>query len=580
MLNDIALLWRHASPRRRWQFWLVVALMLVGAMAELVTIGAVIPLLVIASDPHRLASLPVVGGAAEHWLQASGIRPIYAAAALLGVSALVATLLRIALNGVSQRFVFAFHRDMVAALYARMLRQPYEWYTRQHSSIMLSAIEKADTMAVAVMAPLLNSFTSLCMALVLGGFMLAIDWAAALIALAVVGSIYGSIMVVSRAKVRSASIREAVLRSSRLRVLQDSLGGIREIILDETEGLFEARMLSLQNELRHISVYANLLSLTPRIVVEGTIIALVAVLALFFDTQPGGIVHALPALGALGLAAQRILPMVQFVYYGAVSYSLKRETVAELAGLLDLPLPAASTGSAAPLPLRHGIQLAHLGFAYDDGHQALANINLTIGKGERIGLIGKSGSGKSTLADVIMGLLAPQDGQLLVDGKPLAPHDMAAWRRQIAHVPQAIFLSDESIAANIAFGHAGHSIDRERAAAAARQAGLGEMLARLPEGLDTMVGERGVRLSGGQRQRIGIARALYKQASVLVLDEATSALDNATEEEVMQAVADLGNDLTVVIIAHRLSTVAGCDRIYRLEHGALVASGSYAQVVG
>jgi ATP-binding cassette subfamily B protein len=211
---------------------------------------------------------------------------------------------------------------------------------------------------------------------------------------------------------------------------------------------------------------------------------------------------------------------------------------------------------------------------------ALVDISLEIERGARVGLIGKSGSGKSTLVDLLMGLLDVDCGRMLIDGQPLTPSRKPAWQAQLAHVPQAIFLADGSIAANIAFGQDEAAVDRERVADAARRAGLGDFVASLPQGLDTAVGERGVRLSGGQRQRIGIARALFKQASVLVFDEATSALDDATEASVMAAIADLPRTLTIVIIAHRLTTLRMCDKIVRLEDGRIAGVGPYQELIG
>jgi ATP-binding cassette subfamily B protein len=232
------------------------------------------------------------------------------------------------------------------------------------------------------------------------------------------------------------------------------------------------------------------------------------------------------------------------------------------------------------LPARVQIDVEGLWFGYSDDEEVLKDINLTIRPGERVAFIGKTGSGKSTLTDVLMGLLTPSRGRILLNGEALDDGNIAEWQRRIAHVPQAIFLSDDSIAANIAFGSNRHEIDMERVRRAAERADIADFVERLPEGFETTVGERGIRLSGGQRQRIGIARALYKNASVLVLDEATSALDASTEAAVMEAVSGLDRELTVILIAHRLTTVAVCDTIYRLESGRIVQSGSYQEVVG
>jgi ATP-binding cassette subfamily B protein len=238
-----------------------------------------------------------------------------------------------------------------------------------------------------------------------------------------------------------------------------------------------------------------------------------------------------------------------------------------------LPIPA-------PLSFGDAIRFESVCFRYgSDGPWVLDGLSLAIPKGARIGFVGTTGSGKSTTLDLLMGLLEPASGQILVDGAPVNGERRRAWQRTIAHVPQSIYLADTTVAENIAFGVPREAIDPERVRQAARQAQIAEFIESRPDGYQAFVGERGIRLSGGQRQRIGIARALYKQATVLVFDEATSALDNATEQAVMDAIENLDRELTILIIAHRLSTVQRCDTIIELEHGRVVAQGSYEQLL-
>ena len=215
----------------------------------------------------------------------------------------------------------------------------------------------------------------------------------------------------------------------------------------------------------------------------------------------------------------------------------------------------------------------------DDAPEVIKRLNLQIPRGSRVGFIGKTGSGKSTAIDLIMGLLEPMSGGIEIDGQLLTSANRRAWQAQIAHVPQSIYLADVTIAENIAFGLDVHDIDQQRMREAARKAQLAEFIETLPAQYQTEVGERGVRLSGGQRQRIGLARALYKQADVLVLDEATSALDDATEKAVMEAIDSLGKGITVLMVAHRVSTLSSCDRIFELKNGSLLREGSYQEVI-
>jgi ATP-binding cassette subfamily B protein len=366
-----------------------------------------------------------------------------------------------------------------------------------------------------------------------------------------------------------------------MKVLQESWGGMRDIILDHSEPIFERKLAEYENEMRRLQAKAGFISEAPRFVVESFGIIVVALLAVYFSFQHGGVLLAIPILGAFALGAQRLLPLVQTVFRAWTSYSINSHFLMDVVELMNAPVNRATLAVRGDtLPAGVSIEVRDLSFAYSPDDEVLREINLSIRPGERVALIGKTGSGKSTLADVLMGLLTPSRGQILLGDAPLDERNIGEWQARIAHVPQSIFLSDDTIAANIAFGCDAAQIDMERVRHAADRADVTDFVERQPEGFDTMVGERGIRLSGGQRQRIGIARALYKNASVLVFDEATSALDGATEAAVMEAVAGLDRDLTVILIAHRLSTVALCDRVYRLEAGRIVQSGSYEEIVG
>ena len=249
--------------------------------------------------------------------------------------------------------------------------------------------------------------------------------------------------------------------------------------------------------------------------------------------------------------------------------------------LLDQPLPDyADLPAAEPLPFQQQIRLNNLSFRYStETPWVLQNLDITLSKGSRVGFIGTTGSGKSTLLDIIMGLLQPNEGGLEVDGQPITAANYRNWQAHIAHVPQAIFLADSTIEENIAFGIPKELIDHDRVRQASKQAQIAEIIESWPKQYQTFVGERGIRLSGGQRQRIGIARALYKQADVIIFDEATSALDNETEQAVMQAIEGLSKDLTILIIAHRLTTLKNCTQVIELGDGGIKRIGTYSEIV-
>jgi ATP-binding cassette subfamily B protein len=320
---------------------------------------------------------------------------------------------------------------------------------------------------------------------------------------------------------------------------------------------------------------------SPRFAMEALGMVLIAALAYVLSHQAHGATTVLPVLGALALGAQRLLPALQQGYAAWASMAGSHASLAATIELLDQPLPVELLSPApAPLPFRNAIRFRNVRFRYSsDGPWVLDGLDLTIPQGARIGLVGGTGSGKSTTLDLLMGLLVPTEGEVMVDGQVVTGSLARAWQRTIAHVPQSIYLADTTMAENIAFGVPRAEIDLERVRDAARQAQIADFIESRPEGYDAHVGERGVRLSGGQRQRIGIARALYKRASVLILDEATSALDNETERSVMQAIEGLQRNLTILLIAHRLSTVRHCDTIAELEHGRIVAQAPYEKLL-
>lgn len=328
-----------------------------------------------------------------------------------------------------------------------------------------------------------------------------------------------------------------------------------------------------------------MVNMLPGHIMQAVVFGGVVGVLLYLKQAYGSMAGALPVLSAFAFAAYRLLPALQQIFRHITSM---RANSASLDGLIaEIRSLESVSGSVIQEPrsrfpaLEDDIKLVDIRYSYPAASEtALKGVSVTIGAKERIGLVGSSGSGKTTTVDVVLGLLAPSSGNMFVDGVKITRENVRQWQRSIGYVPQHIFLADETIAANIAFGMKPDEIDRESVIRAAKLANLHEFITtRLPEGYDTEVGERGVRLSGGQRQRIGIARALYHDPDVLILDEATSALDNQTEKAVMEAVDKLAHQKTIVLIAHRLSTVRECDRIYLLSDGQVIGEGRFDELV-
>jgi ATP-binding cassette subfamily B protein len=405
-----------------------------------------------------------------------------------------------------------------------------------------------------------------------------------LIALAIFcgfGLIYAVIVRMTRNRLLINS--QCIARESTrvIKSLQEGLGCIRDVLIDGSQATFCNIYRNADQPLRVAQGNSSFIGASPRYGVETFGTLLIAMLAYSLSKQAEGIAMAVPILGVLAMGAQRLLPVLQ-QGYGAWSYIQGGQTsLRDVLELLDQPLPDyADLPVSKPLPFQQQIALKNLSFRYSpQGPLVLSNLNLCIAKGGSVGLIGTTGSGKSTLLDIVMGLLQPTEGSLEIDGQPITPANCRAWQAQVAHVPQAIFLADNTIEENIAFGVPKDQIDHERVRKAARQAQISDTIESWTGQYQTLVGERGVRLSGGQRQRIGIARALYKRVNVIIFDEATSSLDNETEQAVTQAIENLGDDLTIIIIAHRLTTLKNCKQVVELGGGGVLRIGTYHDIV-
>jgi ATP-binding cassette subfamily B protein len=570
----------HCSAPRRKHLRYVLALMIVGAFAELATIGAVLPFLALLADPGQVTEF-----ASGRWLMniagiSRGEDLVLVAAVIFACVAILAGAVRLMLAWSSQAFVFRFGHELGVELQRRILSQPYTYHVMTNSSQAVGALDKLNALVLQVVLPAMVGASSVLISLFLLVSLLVIDWVTATSAAAIFCLTY---ILVSKLTQRSLSANAMTINQSypaRIQAAQESYGAIRDILLDDSQPEYVRHFAAIDLRLRNAQIVNSFIGAAPRFIMEAAGMVLIAILALLLSDRPGGLVEAIPILGALALGAQRLLPLLQQVYYGWAQLRGHEAVLYDVLGLLRLPMQSSQRSAPAALPRWQTIDLDGLEFRYPGRDEpVLKSINLTIAAGSRVALIGKTGSGKSTLVDILMGLLEPTSGVLRLDGTPLTGEHLRAWQATVAHVPQSIFLADATIGRNIAFGAPAENIDLARVHAAAKQAQLHDFVMELPDQYETEVGERGVRLSGGQRQRLGLARALYKRSSILVLDEATSALDEATEAAVMRSLQGLDGQLTVIMIAHRLSTIANCDLVVRLDNGRIVKSGSYQSVV-
>lgn len=574
-------LWRHLSRRRRMQFGLLLLLMIIASFTEVLSIGAILPFLAILTAPSRVLAHPN----AQPIIHALGINSpeqlLLPLTIAFGLAAVVAGAVRLLLTWASTRLSFATGADLSIDIYRRTLYQPYAVHVARNSSEVINGIvTKASGVIYGIIGPALTLISSILMLVAIFAILLTVEPIISLVAFSGFGMIYGTIIRVTRTQKISNSKRIARESTQVIKSLQEGLGGIRDVLIDGSQSAYCQIYRSADHPLRLAQGSNQFIGLAPRYGVEALGMVLIAILAYVLSRQSDGVARAIPVLGALALGAQRMLPVMQQAYASWSSIQGGQVSLKDALDLLDQPLPDhADQPPATPLAFQRQIGLNNLSFRYSPQTPwVLQNLNLSIAKGSRVGFIGATGSGKSTLLDIVMGLLAPTEGKLEVDGQSVTGN-RRAWQAHIAHVPQAIFLADSTIEENIAFGQPKNKIDRQRVMQAARQAQIADIIESWPEQYQTFVGERGVRLSGGQRQRIGIARALYKKADVIIFDEATSALDSETERAVMEAIEGLSEELTILIIAHRLTTLSDCTQIVELSGGVIRRIGSYRDIV-
>ena len=581
ILDLLMRLWQHLSRRRQRQFWLVLALMLVSASAEIISLSAVLPFLGILISPEKVFDHPLASNVVQFLNITSADQLVFPLTITFISAALVAGAIRMFLLWVNTRLAYASATDLSVHVYERTLYQPNSVHVSRCSDEVISAITQKVDHVVSVLTSLLLLISS---AVLLGAIistLVVIDPLIAFIAAAGFSLIYGLVTWLIRYRLRRNSQCIAREETHVVKALQEGLGGIRDVLLDGTQRVYCNIFYKAQYPLKRASGNNLFIGGSPRFAIEALGIALIASLSYGLSIKYEGLSPILPTLGALVLGMQRLLPALQQGYSSWVIILSSHDSIADVIELLDQPLPMKElVADLEPLHFQDRIQFDKVCFRYgSEGPWVVDGLNFTIPKGIRLGIVGSTGSGKSTTLDLLMGLLLPTEGKLLVDGQDISGSSVRAWQRSIAHVPQSIYLADSSIAENIAFGVPLKEIDLDRVKQAADKAQISDFIESRPEGYGAFVGERGIRLSGGQRQRIGIARALYKQVSVLVFDEATSALDNETEQSVMRAIKELNSDFTILLIAHRLTTIQDCDFIIELEHGKVVAQGTYENLL-
>ena len=564
----------------------LLALTIVNAAVQTLGIASVMPFLSVLADPETIHR--------NEWLSAAftllGFEETRGFLFFLGVVAFALIVLGNAVQAATQwattRFVHMRQFSLSWRLMADYLRRPYTFFvTRNSSDLAKTILEETSQVITGGVMPALQLVSNSLLALAIVGFLLTVEPGLALIAAGAMSAIYGLIFLASKAWLRRIGAERVTANQERFTTVSEAFAGAKEIRLLGQERPYLQRYRQAARDFARHQANATLLGQLPQYAIEAVAVGGVFLLILYLMADGSGIAAVLPVLGVYAMAAKRLVPAFQKVFGAVAKLRFVMPAIDALLADLgehadSLPLPQTHSG-LEPLAPHREVALERVTYRYPGSSEpALHGLSLRIPANSTVGLIGSSGAGKSTLVDLLLGLLGPEDGAIRVDGVPVDSANLRRWQAGIGYVPQHIFLADDTVRGNIALGVPPAQVDEAAVERAARLANLHDFVVReLPQGYATVIGERGVRLSGGQRQRIGIARALYRDPPVLVFDEATSALDNATERAVMQAVHNLSSRKTIILIAHRLSTVKPCDQILVLSQGRIVEQGSWSELV-
>ena len=570
----------HIGRRRIYQYIMLLFLTIIGAIAEVISLSAIVPFIGVLTNPSEIFSYELVSANAEILGIYKPEEMLLPLTIIFSAAAITAGIMRLILLWVSIKVGNSTGADLSTKVFKIALHQPYSIHIDRNGSEIISGITQKVSAASGVLVSFVNIVTASILFISIFITLIFIDPKVALTVALTFGSFYFLIAWFSRSKLKKNSKKQAEEHTNGIRIIQEALSSIRDVIIGGLQnvycGVYDKSVRSLQRS-RGENSFINQ---APRFIMESLGIVMIAVISYTLSANSDGTSLILPTMGALALGAQRLLPLLQQIYGNWSVIKGSQAQLIDVLNLLNSSIDVSNGNDSSQISYQNNISINRVSFKHKgDDSYILKNINLVIEKGMSLGIVGATGSGKSTLLDLMMCLIDPNKGVISVDNKDLTEKNKKAWQRNIAHVPQDIFLIDATIMENIAFGVPMGQIDVDKVKKAASCAEIDSYIEGTPLKYNAIVGEGGVKLSGGQKQRIGIARALYKGASILFLDEATSALDNQTEKEVIKSLESTNNNLTLIMIAHRISTLQYCDNIVKLDKGNIVFSGSYDEYI-
>jgi ABC-type multidrug transport system fused ATPase/permease subunit len=568
----------------------LVCVLVLVAVAEMVGVASLMPFMAVVTNPEVIHS--------NRWLNAAyaalgfgSERSFLLFLGLLVLALLVTSnIVKTAGAFLTLRFHNGLNYSFSRRLLARYVARPYQFFLKHNTAELGSnVITEVNRVITGVLAPATTIVSSALVCLALIFLLVMVDPVVALVIAGVLVVAYGTLLVAARRKLSEVGKEQIRANQQRHRVAGEAMSGIKDLKVLGREITFLQRFSEHARRHAHNNVVAGLIAQLPRYALETIAFGGILLVVMYLVSRGEQGTHIAPMLALYAFAGYRLMPALQNLFasitsmrYAAPSLEvLYHDLGGEQIGAVDSMARLEQILRAPVLPFTRELRLRRLSFCYEGASSpALRDLDIAIPALTSVGIVGPTGCGKTTAVDIILGLLSPTAGQFLVDGVQISARNLASWQKNLGYVPQHIYIADDTIARNIAFGMPDEAIDMAAVRRAARIANLTDFIEReLPEGYATAVGERGVRLSGGQRQRIGIARALYRDPSVLVMDEATSALDGITEESVMDALHSLSRKKTIIVIAHRLTTVRECDAIYLLEKGRIVAQGTYPDLM-
>lgn len=584
MLSELGKLHDLLERRDVLQFGLVFAAILVTALFEVVGIAAILPFMRLVAQPETLHT--------NEWLdeiyRAGGFSSERSMLIWMGVAVMVlfslSRLFAAFTVWLTNRSVWSMAHRLSVRLLRRYLQLPYEFFLTHNSAELLKKlVADVNNLVTGVLLAGSTFIAQLVVALAIFALLLVVRPGLALAAFGLFGGAYALLHLLRHRWLTRLGRERIAADNVRFRTFSEALTGIKAIRTEGAGRYFLDRFEGASKRFTDVQPKIQLVSLIPRYLIETLAFGGILTVVLYLLATDGEIVSAIPMLSLFALAAYRMLPALHEAFLAGAQVSQNLPAIDEVYGDMAGEAVIGSILERAParMELQDRITLRSVSFQYSAGQiPVVTDIDVEIPRHSRVAFVGSTGAGKSTLVDIIVGLLVPQAGDLSVDGVPITPDNAASWLRLVAYVPQEVFLYDATVTENIAFGLEPEAIDLDRVRQAARIAQLDEFIAEeMASGYETLIGERGVRLSGGQRQRLGLARAIYRQPEVLILDEATSALDGITEEALLSSLRDHFPELTVIMIAHRLSTVKLCEAIHLIDHGRIVDSGSFADLL-